>query len=318
MGGGVEQVTFTVEPVPPFRLDLTVWVLRRRPDNVVDRWDGQAYRRALPLADGPVDVAVTQEGSVDAPCLRVVASGPGLTDAVVPTLRRTVERMLGTGVDLSGFARLAEDDPILAPLAERVRGAKPTRYPTVYEALVNAIACQQITLTFGLRILSCLAQECGLPIEHDGVVHYAFPRPEDVLTVSPDRLRELGFSRQKARALLELSERLADGSLDLEDLEHLPDDAALARLVALRGVGRWTAEYVLLRGLGRVHIFPGDDVGGRNNLRRWLGIDAALDYDGVQRALGAWRDFGGLLYFYLLLTRVAEAGYVDLDDPAEG
>ena len=73
--------------------------------------------------------------------------------------------------------------------------------------------------------------------------------------------------------------------LDADELEHQDDAAAVARLRELRGVGRWTAEYVLLRGLGRLHVFPGDDVGARNNLQRWLGLLEPLDYDGVQRAL---------------------------------
>jgi DNA-3-methyladenine glycosylase II len=75
----------------------------------------------------------------------------------------------------------------------------------------------------------------------------------------------------------------------------------VARLQTLRGVGRWTAEYVLLRGLGRLHVFPGDDIGARNNLQRWLGILEPLDYDGVQRVLARWQPFQGLVYLHLLL-----------------
>ena len=69
----------------------------------------------------------------------------------------------------------------------------------------------------------------------------------------------------------ELARSVAEGHLDLEGLATLPDGEAIDRLCGLRGVGRWTAEYVLLRGLGRTHVFPGDDVGARNNLQRWLG-----------------------------------------------
>jgi DNA-3-methyladenine glycosylase II len=76
----------------------------------------------------------------------------------------------------------------------------------------------------------------------------------------------------------------------------------------LRGVGRWTAEYALLRGLGRLHVCPGDDVGARNNLRRWLALAAPLDYDGVHHVLGARDRFGGLLYFSLLLNSLAANG----------
>jgi DNA-3-methyladenine glycosylase II len=78
----------------------------------------------------------------------------------------------------------------------------------------------------------------------------------------------------------------------------------------LRGVGRWTAEYVLLRGLGRLHVFPGDDVGARNNLQAWLRLASPLDYDGVGRTLNRWRRYGGLIYFHLLLDRISEKGFI--------
>ena len=89
----------------------------------------------------------------------------------------------------------------------------------------------------------------------------------------------------------------------------LPEDLE-ALLRRLRGVGRWTAEYVLLRRLGRLHIFPGDDVGARNNLQRWLHLPNPLDYEAVRRTLARWHPYGGLIYFHLLLDRLEEAGYV--------
>ena len=75
-------------------------------------------------------------------------------------------------------------------------------------------------------------------------------------------------------------------------------------------MGRWTAEYVLLRGLGRLEVFPGDDVGARNNLRRWLGLPDALDYAGVHDAVAPWQSYAGLVYLHLLVDRLAAAGHV--------
>lgn len=304
----MRELAFQIEPLPPFRLDLTAWVLRRRPNNLVDRWDGETYRRVLRPAGQPVEVAVRQTGSVDAPRLEVLARGPELMPDLGETIQRSVETMLGTSVDLSAFQALAAGDPALGELAERLRGAKPTRYPTVFEGLVNAIACQQITLTFGQQILGRLIEECGAVIELDGERRYAFPDPRELLTVSPERLKELKLSGAKVRALLELSRGLVEGTIDLNGLEALDDAEVLQRLLALRGVGRWTAEYVMLRALGRLHIFPGDDVGGQNNLRKWLKLDERLDYAGVQRVLAAWKDWAGLLYFYLLLHGLDERG----------
>ena len=99
-------------------------------------------------------------------------------------------------------------------------------------------------------------------------------------------------------------------------LRRRPDNAVDRwRLRGLRGVGRWTAEYVLLRGLGRTTIFPGDDVGARNNLQRWLQLAGPLDYEGVQRTLARWQRFGGLIYFHLLLDRLEEAGHLQAGVP---
>jgi DNA-3-methyladenine glycosylase II len=121
-------------------------------------------------------------------------------------------------------------------------------------------------------------------------------------------LRELGVSRQKARALIELASTVAAKRLNLDSLVSSDDDATVAQLCQLRGVGRWTAEYVLLRGLGRLCIFPGDDVGALANLQRWLRLAEPLDYEGVRSTLAKWRPYGGLIYFHLLLDRLAAAG----------
>lgn len=291
-----------------------MWVLRRRPENLIDRWDGQCYRRALALESGPVEVAVTQTGPPETPRLRVAVecerAGPGTRPAVTAAL----ERLLGLRIDLTEFERFAAHDDRLGPLARRFRGMKPTRFPTVFECLVNAIACQQVTLTLGVRLLGRLAEAFGLEASGGEAPARAFPRPEDLAERKPEELRPLGFSRQKARALIELAGAVAERRLDLETLATESDEVALDRLLQLRGVGRWTAEYVLLRGLGRLHVFPGDDVGARNNLRRWLDMPDPLDYEGVHRALATWRPYAGLIYFHLLLDRLAAAGMVAAGD----
>ena len=75
----MSQRSFSITPVPPFRLDLTVWALRRRPDNAVDRWDGRTYRRVLMIDSQAVEVAVRQSGGPEEPQLEVDLIGPRLT-----------------------------------------------------------------------------------------------------------------------------------------------------------------------------------------------------------------------------------------------
>src|SRR5215208_6434974 len=167
-----------IEPSAPFRLDLTVWALRRRSHNAIDRWDASgAYRRVV-LVDGrPVWLSVTQDGGAMAPRLSVVLSG-GPFDAREGELARSaVDRLLGLSVDLSAFATMALTDPLVGPLAERMRGLKPPRFPTVFEALVNGVACQQLSLTVGIHLLNRLAAAHGRAAADGPANARAFPDP---------------------------------------------------------------------------------------------------------------------------------------------
>ena len=297
----LERLTFQVKPLPPFRLDLTVWALRRRASNTVDRWNGTTHRRVLVVNGRPLGIEVVQIAPPERPMLHVTVSGSNLPPGTRSAVRSALIRLLGFERCLTDFYIAASDDPVLGPLAQVFRGLKPPRFPTLFETLVNAFACQQVTLSLGIQLLNRLTETCASGLDGLDGQAFAFPGPAELAGRTPDELRALGFSRQKARAIIELARAMALHRLDVDELEHLDDATALTRLRALRGVGRWTAEYVLLRGLGRLHIFPGDDIGARNNLQRWLGLLEPLDYDGVQRALAQWAPFQGLVYLHLLL-----------------
>jgi DNA-3-methyladenine glycosylase II len=303
------HLTFTMTPRPPFRLDLTAWTLRRRAQNIIDRWDGQVYRRVLSCNGHTIALAVSQSGSSMRPRLDVEISGRKASDADIPFARAMLDRMLGLSVDLGDFYADAKKDKRLGPLAERFRGMRPPRYPSLFEALVNAIACQQMSLDVGIHLLNLLTAKYGRTATSGADAMQAFPLPQTLAKLAPEDLRAVKFSRQKARAIIELGAGLAAGEIDVRALEAAPDDDALAILLGLRGIGRWSAEYVLLRGLGRTHIFPGDDVGARRGLERWLGLgDKLPDYDSTNRALQRWRKYAGLVYFHLLLARLEREG----------
>jgi DNA-3-methyladenine glycosylase II len=306
----MRRTTFFLEPVAPFRLDLTAWTLRRRADNQIDRWDGVTYRRVLVIEGQPLEMAVTQVEPPNSPRLRVTVAGTDVDSKTKKPVISVLNHMLGLQIDLSEFYRFAFHRAKLGPLARRFRGMRPPLFPSVFEAFINATACQQMSLTVGILLLNRLAEVSGLTLEGNGVASHAFPRPQDLVHRDPHAIALLGFSRQKVRAMIEMARAIDDGQLSLESLAEVSDNVALANLQELRGVGRWTAEYVLLRGLGRWHIFPGDDVGARNNLTRWLGLNEDLNYEGVRRVLARWRRFGGLVYFHLLLDHLAEKGYV--------
>lgn len=296
-----------IEPCAPFRLDLTAWALRRRAHNAVDRFESSTYRRVVSVGgDGPVALSVTQDAGPGAPRLSVLLAGRPVDERGEAGARGALQRLLGLSVDLSAFAAMAELDPLLAPLAGRMRGLKPPRFATVFEALVNGVACQQLSLDVGIHLLNRLTAAYGRAASCDPEGLRGFPDPERLAGVRPDQLRRHGFSLRKARTIVEIAQAVAAGELDLESLEELDDAAAVERLTGLPGIGRWTAEYVLLRGLGRLHVFPGDDVGAHNKLRRFFDVDTPLGYDDVKRLTARWQPYAGMVYFHLLLESLLE------------
>lgn len=303
--------SFTLRPVPPFRLDLTVWTLRRRPENILDRWDGQTYRRALSLAASAgnqvIELAVEQISHAAHPRLRVTANGSGSAPALQPLIRATLERMLGLTIDLRPFYSFAAKQKALRPLTSAFTGFKPPRYPAVFEALLNAISCQQVSLDVGMMLLNRLVENFGRTAPANPSAH-ACPWPEDLAGIRPGTLRAFGYSNNKERAILELSRSVASGDLNLESLHQLDDGDALEKLLAIRGVGRWSAEYALLRGMGRLNIFPADDVGGWNNLKKHLRLRARPDYAKARKLVAPWKDYAGLLYFHFLLDGLRNRG----------
>jgi DNA-3-methyladenine glycosylase II len=192
-----------------------------------------------------------------------------------------------------------------------MRALKPPRFPTVFEALVNGVACQQLSLPVGIQLLNRLAVDRGRAVSDAPDDPRAFPDPEELAPLDTDDIKRHGFSTTKARTIIEVAQAVVADRLDLEALQRLEDGAAMERLTSLRGIGRWTAEYVLLRGLGRLHIFPGDDVGAHNKLRHLFGIDTALDYDNVHKLVARWHPYAGVVYFHLLLDSLSQASLVD-------
>ncbi len=316
-GGGHGSATTTGASLAPrakgpFRLDLTVWALRRRAHNQVDAFAGGWYRRILDLDAGPIGVAVAQRGGR----LDLAVKGPAsaVTDGTLHQAIAWAERTLGLDQELSGFYR-ARKDPWLEELAIRFRGLRPPRFPSLFEAVVNAVVCQQVSLTVGIHLLNRLSERFGsrLPAAIEGWGPGA-PAVERVAEANWESLRALGLSGAKSRALVACARALTGPDFDLAALRPLSDSELEDRLRSLPGIGRWSAQYVMLRGLGRWRILPGDDVGAQNSLRRHFHLPERPDYGDVVELSRSWSPYAGLVYFHLLLSGL-EASGVSWDRP---
>ena len=210
------------------------------------------------------------------------------------------------------FYTLAADDPDLGPLADKFRGLKPPRFPTMFECVANAIACQQLTLTVGITLLNRLAESHG-PIAPNSAGRNCAHVSRTRRSRSRHPCRFAGAGLQYSQGVRTARDSRAASMPANSIWSHCNtqhNDDASDSLQHLGGIGRWSAEYALLRGLGRLDVFPGDDVGARNNLARRLGLAVPLDYAGVQQTVARWAPYAGLAYFHLLLERIDEAGWL--------
>lgn len=297
MSGSVVRFALPVES--PYRLDLTVAVLRRFSTNLVDvvAPDG-TYLRAHRGADGvPALVGVRQ---ISERSLEVAAFGANLG---APRAEALIRRTLGVDRRAAHFAAAAATLPWLAGIAARMTGVRPPRYATLWEACVNAIVFQQVSLHAAGAILGRVVRLLGTPCAHDGVVVHAFFEPHALLGADDAALRAAGLSVAKIATLRRVAVALADGTLDEVRLDALASPDAAAALCAIKGIGPWTAAVILLRGLGRLDVFPQNDSGVARSVRALAGGDVD-----IEAALAALVPEHGMLYYHLLLARLEARG----------
>lgn len=291
----------------PFRLDMTANVLRRLSTNVVDRFDGGVYRRVIGTGRSRALLAIEQH-SPDAIDVTITGGGAKRYDAA-----GLASRLLGVEVDLEAFSAAAAMIPWLAPLVRGARGVKPPRYPTIWEACVNAIVYQQVSIHAAGAILRRVIERYAEKLNVAGADLYAFPAPQTFLDADAGELRGLGLSANKVVSVCAVARAILDGAIDEAALSLLPTPALMESLTAHRGIGPWTAAVVALRGFGRLDLFPMNDSGVARSIKDLSGV-ADVDVEALLARLGAQR---GMLYYHLLIGRLVARGDVELRSSME-
>lgn len=214
-----------------------------------------------------------------------------------------VSFLLGLPFELDAFRAWAAQQRVLAEVVARLPGLRPPLAPNPFEALVSAITTQQVSLQSAAAIRSRFVSRFGTRHAHAT----EFPAREGVASASVADLRALGFSERKAEYLL----GLARSDLDLESLRTLPDEEVIETLTAIRGLGRWTADWFLGRALARPSAWPAGDLGLRKAVAAFYADprpDGRLPSIEEVRTMGErFAPFQNLSSHYLLAAlRIAE------------
>jgi len=297
----------TLSSRAPFHLEATVRVLQRRPGNRVDVWDRDRYLRVLPAGEKRVLVEVRNRGTIDAPDLRLAIRSGNPTASTLPALKHTLRQMLGLDVDPRPFQRLAEREPVLRSTARALRGMRPPRFVNLFEAFARVVPFQQMSLEAGVAITGRLIERFGERIEYGGHRFHAFPTASRVAHARLIALRACGLSARKAQTLRDLARTIESGELKEERVVGMRTPEALQLLSGIPGIGPWSAALVLLRGLGRLDVFPPGDVGATRGLSALLQAEPGA---ALGRAIERFGDLRGYLYFYSLGASLLKRGLI--------
>lgn len=301
-------MSFTLRALPPFDLALTAAVLRRRPTNLVDTWSDGVYRRVLRVGGGERLIAIRQ---TDPATVEVSALDGSLTPAEREEMALLLDRMLGLTRDLTPVVAAFSCYEPLARLLAQLEGMKPPRYPDLWTTLVGVVPYQQVSLEAGQAISNRMIADIGPRAVYNDTVYYNYPTAEQFLRASDEQTRAWGLSVAKVKTLRSSAEAVLSGSIREDELVDLDDEAAIAQLTRLHGIGRWSAQVILLRGLGRLSAFPLGDSGAQRAFKAIFGWEAGEVDARRTELLAALNEWRGYLYFVLLGTRLLETGQIE-------
>ncbi|QPI67676.1 DNA-3-methyladenine glycosylase 2 family protein [Exiguobacterium sp. PBE] len=212
---------------------------------------------------------------------------------------REVRDWLDLERDLKPFETMGAKDELLAPLIEAHRGLRMIGFPDLFEALVWAIIGQQITLSFAYTIKRRFVERYGDQRVVEERTYWMFPRAERIALLEPEELRELQFSRRKAEYVIDIAREITNGDLSKTALQSLSSANIRERLLAIRGVGAWTADYVLMKCFQDASAFPIADVGLHQAIQHQLGTSKKPTIEEVKRYGESWQGWEGYATFYL-------------------
>jgi DNA-3-methyladenine glycosylase II len=235
----------------PLDVRASLEVFRRWGDDLVDRWDGEVLLRTLRSDAATVAWAATATGDTASPRLRVSVDDPAHLEAAAESARK----LFVTAPEAFDLLRAA--DPAVAAAEARHPGIRGALEPDLLTALVRFISAQQVNLRWASTTRARVVRALGVVRSVDGREVWTLDA-QRLAETDPAVLRAMQLTTRKAEYMVGVAAEVSSGRLELESLRALSDDEVIARLVAVRGIGRWTAEWVLARTLGRPRVVAGD------------------------------------------------------------
>lgn len=299
----MESNSFILHPVAPYDFTLSTGIYSTG-DPQIRKSEAGRFWQVIRIDERLALAEIRSTGTTNHPVLKVSLHMDNPPEqAEREKAGDLIAWILSLNDYLAPFYQSVRNDPPLHALTGKLRGLKAPSTATVFEALVDSIIEQQISLAVARTLESRLTKMFGDPLAVDDQTCYAFPVPERIASGRPEQFRVCGLSAMKGEYIRNAAEKINAGELDLEGLRAVSDsEEILGELQKLKGVGRWTAELVVLRGLHRLDSIPADDLGLRRAIGRRYQAGKDITGDEARKIADCWGPWKGMAAYYILVA----------------
>jgi DNA-3-methyladenine glycosylase II len=282
-----------------FNFEENLKYLSRNLNECLYRIHNNRIYKAMPIGEKTVMIEIS---SVDESFLNIRFLGE--RKPICTTIRaevvRNVREWFDLDRDLRPFYALAKEDPLLGEAVNSFYGLRIIGIPDLFEALCWGILGQQINLAFAYTLKRRLVENFGRRVEVNGIAYWIFPTPKELAALSVSDLKNLQITGKKSEYLIGVAQLMAEGKLSKDMLlETANIKEAEKMLVNIRGIGPWTANYVLMRCLRFPSAFPIDDVGLQNAIKLLLGKEKKPNKEEIMKFAVNWTNWESYATFYL-------------------
>tara|TARA_A100001037_G_scaffold265787_1_gene257509 strand:- start:16120 stop:17049 length:930 start_codon:yes stop_codon:yes gene_type:complete len=301
--GSLENISLEISF--PFDLQLTAGNSNYNGLDLTNEGLFSHIRAILPAPEeSPVLVKLTQKlNDPYSPVSCQIIAGT-LDSDMKYLVKNKLEWILGMDQDIKGFYELCQDDPVMSKVIQSHTGFHNTRSTDLYESLVISVLGQQISNKVAIVIRRGFTQAFGSSVEYDGQSFWTYPDPVKIANSTIEELMKLKLSGRKSEYVQNIAHAHLEGYLDLDLFAHLSNQEVIDHLCKIKGVGRWTAQWSLSRGIGRTDIFPeGDLVLNKLIAHHYLHTDE-INLKTINEYSKNWKPFRTTAagYLYKILT----------------
>ncbi|MGF9892943.1 hypothetical protein ABEX78_30165 [Priestia megaterium] len=242
-----------------YNFDLILRYIKNSPSFVIEKIIENTYCRAFVIGGRMYLVLVRDEG-IDSKYLEVKVIGEEVKNNHVQLVKEKIITMFCLEQDIDKSQKFIANESKIGKLIKMYEGFRPVLLGSVYESIIWAIIGQQISAKVAQGIKKSLLEKTGAKITINNCEYYTDLCPHKVLELSIKQLCDLKLSQRKAEYIHEITKAIINGELDLSNLYLLNREEGCSYLMKHRGIGKWTAESILMRGIGRQDILPAGDL----------------------------------------------------------